>query len=57
MSKRDDVNPSKNRTLGALVEDVVLDEFAITSDEIMEARSMPFMIALRHRSSTERSEI
>jgi hypothetical protein len=41
----DNVNPAKNRTFGGIFHDVVLYDFVMTSDDIVEARSEPLIIA------------
>jgi hypothetical protein len=40
----DKVNPANNRTFGALVHDVVMYDFVMMSDDIVEARSMPLVL-------------
>ena len=42
---KDDVNPAKNRTFGALVHDVVMYDFVMMNDDTVEARSVPLIMA------------
>jgi hypothetical protein len=41
---KDDVNPAKNRTFDALVHDVMIYDFVMMSDDIVEARSVPLIM-------------
>jgi hypothetical protein len=44
-SAKYDVNPAKNRPFDALVHGAVLYDFAMMSDEIVEARNVPLIMA------------
>jgi hypothetical protein len=39
------VNPAKNRTFDGLVHDVVMFDFVMMSDDMLEARSVPLIMA------------